>query len=273
MKKILTLLGLTSVLIVSAAQAQLQQYDGFAYTVGSTLAGNGTWTNLNSGVAPVIASGNLTVSGLQSPTGERVSWGSGNIQEAWDRLGSTNSSGTLYYSFAFQLTSIPTTATYSFGFTGSSTTYGSTVWLTNSGTSFSIGLAARTATNALVYDTATFTTNDLIFLVGSYEFVSGATNNDISRLWINPSSADFGANSAPLPTLDITNVAAGTDLTNGINGFLLRGANGSPAGTMDELRIGTDWASVTPVPEPSSYAMLALAGAGFAGYVIRRRRR
>ena len=66
---------------------------------------------------------------------------------------------------------------------------------------------------------------------------------------------------------------AGTDLTNGINGFLLRGANGSPAGTMDELRIGTDWASVTPVPEPSTYAMLALAGAGFAGYVIRRRRR
>ena len=28
-----------------------------------------------------------------------------------------------------------------------------------------------------------------------------------------------------------------------------------------------------PVPEPSTYAMLALAGAGFAGYVIRRRRR
>jgi hypothetical protein len=29
----------------------------------------------------------------------------------------------------------------------------------------------------------------------------------------------------------------------------------------------------TVIPEPSTYAMLALAGAGFAGYVIRRRRR
>ena len=31
--------------------------------------------------------------------------------------------------------------------------------------------------------------------------------------------------------------------------------------------------AITGVPEPSTYAMLALAGAGFAGYVIRRRRR
>ena len=31
--------------------------------------------------------------------------------------------------------------------------------------------------------------------------------------------------------------------------------------------------TITGVPEPSTYAMLALAGAGFAGYVIRRRRR
>jgi len=34
-----------------------------------------------------------------------------------------------------------------------------------------------------------------------------------------------------------------------------------------------DGITITGVPEPSTYAMLALAGAGFAGYVIRRRRR
>ena len=47
-------------------------------------------------------------------------------------------------------------------------------------------------------------------------------------------------------------------------------AEQTPAGT------GTgriDDITITGVPEPSTYAMLALAGAGFAGYVIRRRRR
>jgi len=37
--------------------------------------------------------------------------------------------------------------------------------------------------------------------------------------------------------------------------------------------MAVDDLSFTAVPEPSTYAMLALAGAGFAGYVIRRRRR
>jgi hypothetical protein len=269
MKKVLTLLGFTSALFVSAAQAQLQQYDGFAYITNTALAGNGTWSALNTGTAPIISSGNLAVSGLQAPTGERVSWVAGNIQEAWSQIGVTNSSGTVFYSFAFQLSSLPTTATYSFGFTDTSTTYGSTVWLTNNAGSINIGLSPRTAVAATVYDPQNFTTNSTIFLVGSYEFVEGASN-DISRLWINPSSIDFGELSAPSANITLSNTT--NDLA-GIGGFLLRGASGSPAGTMDELRIGTDWASVTPVPEPSTYALLAISAAGVAGYVIRRRRR
>lgn len=43
-------------------------------------------------------------------------------------------------------------------------------------------------------------------------------------------------------------------------------AAGGGTGRIDNI-------SITGVPEPSTYAMLALAGAGFAGYVIRRRRR
>jgi len=43
-------------------------------------------------------------------------------------------------------------------------------------------------------------------------------------------------------------------------------AAGSGTGRIDNI-------TITGVPEPSTYAMLALAGAGFAGYVIRRRRR
>ena len=43
-------------------------------------------------------------------------------------------------------------------------------------------------------------------------------------------------------------------------------AASSGTGRIDDI-------TITGVPEPSTYAMLALAGAGFAGYVIRRRRR
>lgn len=267
--KILVLLGLTSLLAIPApVHAQLIQYDGFAYATNSTLAGNGTWTNLNTGTAPVIASSNLPVSGLAAPTGERVTWVAGNIQEAWNQLGVTNTNGTLYYSLAFQLTSVPTTATYSFAFTQNNTTYGTSVWLQASGTNnFNVGLAPRTATPS--YLTNVFDLNTTIFLVGSYQFVDGSAN-DVVSLWINPSSSSFEAGSAPTADLTLTN--AGTDLTS-VSGFLLRGATGSPAGTMDELRVGSTWASVTPVPEPSTYALLALAAAGVAGYVVRRRRR
>ena len=147
----------------------------------------------------------------------------------------------MFFSFAFQLSTIPTTAAYSFGVTQNNTSYGSTVWLTNNGTAFNVGLAPRTASPT--YDAATFSTDTTIFIVGSYEFIAGA-GNDVVRLWVNPSSANFGAGTAPAATLTLTNTG-GTDMSS-INGFLLRGAAGSPAGTMDELRMGTTWASVTP---------------------------
>jgi hypothetical protein len=41
----------------------------------------------------------------------------------------------------------------------------------------------------------------------------------------------------------------------------------------DEVRIVDSWTTVTPVPEPSTYALLALAAAGLGAQVIRRRKR
>lgn len=250
----------TVAITISASYAQVY-YESFDYTSGSTLATspstNGNWLPLNTGTAPQVASGSLNVFGLQSSVGNSVSWGAGNIQEAYSTISPSVNTGFLYYSFAFQLTALPTSTTYSFGLmqAGSTSNYGATIWLKANGSGFNIGLDNRTSTTTANYAAPTYNLNETIFIVGAYEFVSGASN-DVSRLWINPSYTDFGALSAPSATITAT---GGTDLTS-VGGFLLRGASGSPSGTIDELRLGTTWDSVTPVPEPSSGALLVLGG-------------
>ncbi len=237
-------------------------YDGFAYTVGSNLEDSTDWDGLNSGTAPVIAAGNLAVTGLTAPSGDKVSFAGGNIREAIGSLATYNSD-TVFFSIALQLTTVPTSTTYSLALATGNTNYGATVWLQASDTEFNIGLGNRSSGVTPTYTTGSFALNQTIFLVGSYEFVEG-TANDVSRLWVNPSSSTFAADSAPIPTLTST---GGTDL-NAVSQFLIRGASGSPAGEVDELRVGTTWASVTPIPESAS---LLLGALGLLGLLLRRR--
>lgn len=266
MKKILLTAAL-AVIGAIGAQAQLLVYDGFNYTSSGTLAGNSNadiaWSALNSGTAPTIASGSLSVSGLQAPTGNSVSFPGGNSQEVLGTYASV-SSGTVYYSLAFQVSSI-SSAAYIFGLATGNTNYGATVWARSATGGFNLGLSNR-SNSTETYDTTVLSLNTTYFLVASYEFVTG-TGNDISSLWIAPSSASFGSGTAPTPTLTAT---GGTDMT-AFTQFLQRGAAaGNAAGIFDELRIGTTWASVTPVPEPTTTAMLG--GLGAMVWVMRRRR-
>jgi hypothetical protein len=81
-------------------------------------------------------------------------------------------------------------------------------------------------------------------------------------MWVNPSSATFGAASPPSETLLATTAASATELS-AIASFALRDVNtvGNPSVLFDELRLGTDWASVTPVvPEASSFVAFGLSG-------------
>ncbi len=259
---------------LATAHAQLIAYDSFNYTVGGNLAGNtlapgNTWGIQNTGTPPSVASGNLTVTGLTASAGNQVSMPGGNFQEAVLSY-TAQSTGTIYFSFALSLSSQPTATSYSFGL-NNNTSFAATVWLQASGTGYKIGLGNRSSGTVPVYDSTEIALNQTVFLVGSYQIVSGATN-DVSSLWINPSAATFAAGAAPTATLVST---GGTDIGS-VNSFLIRGAAGSPAGVFDELRIGTTWASVTPaatpVPEPSTYA--ALAGAvALLGVMVQRRRR
>ena len=88
-----------------------------------------------------------------------------------------------------------------------------------------------------VQDPRTFTTNQVIFIVGSYTFTG---SNDISQMWINPNSATFVPQTAPAPSLVDAN--GGNISSSQIASFVFtqRSATESAAmANVDELRIGT----------------------------------
>lgn len=258
---------------LASAHAQ-SVYEPFAYTVGGNLAGNtlgaAAWKSINSNAEPTIASGNLSVAGLAAASGNSVTLPGGNHKEALFPFTTTPvSSGTLFYSFALNVSTAPTAASYMFGLATGDTNYGATVWLQASGAGYQLGISNRSNATT-TYAPTVYALGQTVFIVGSYTFNAGA-GDDSSSLWINPSAATFGDDAIPSATVTVT---GGTDMT-ALSQFLIRGANGSPTGVFDELRVGTTWSEVTTaaaIPEPSTYAAL-LGALALAGVVLRRRSR
>ena len=100
----------------------------------------------------------------------------------------------------------------------------------------------------------------------SYTFGPNAAD-DVARLYVNPipgtpEGANLAAVTTPAGIADVTN--------NQIQSFFLRNNSVEPASTIvDNLRVGTTWEDVTPVPEPS---MLGLVAVGTALLGLRRPR-
>ncbi len=107
-------------------------------------------------------------------------------------------------------------------------------------------------TNRIYATSVPLAPGDTVFVVGAYNLVSSATQDDIASLWINPDPADFGAASPPTPTITAMSTGSAVDAIDplfGVASFFLRN-NNSIFGTgqewyFDELRVGSDWASVT----------------------------
>ena len=170
-------------------------------------------------------------------------------------------SGPTFASFTLNVITMPDTGgEYSFGLIDGSTMearFGLTS--VSSGANFALTIYGSGASIQGTSSTLDLNTDYLVVIYGD--------GNTDQRLWIDPTAAlDFGT-----PTLQTTAAAAAAN----IDGFFLRQAgdldNGAADWTLGNLTAATTFAEA--IPEPSTYAMLALAGAGFAGYVIRRRRR
>jgi hypothetical protein len=285
-----TLIGSVFVCLgISSAYAGLPLYEPFNYPVGADLAGqspNGidAWAATGTGGAGGtdiigIASGSLTAPGLPASLGNSIAYGGLGLTDRI-ALGTSISTGTVYYSFLFSVTDLGTlnaTGGFLAGFntaTGTQTnqpgTVGARLLTRLSGSGYNIGIEKNSGTAAnFIFDNTVRNVGDTVFVVGSYTFNTGSSTDDGCALWINPDPSTFGLASAPAPTL--TGMVVGNDLSPTIVSFLFRQGNASavPGNVVaDELRVDTTWAGVT-VPEPSAIALLAIAG---GGWLLRRRR-
>jgi len=132
---------------------------------------------------------------------------------------------------------------------------------------------------------ATIETNTY-FIVMKYTFVgSGLGNDDTVSMWINPIPSTLGDNAGEAEaSLDSGSYYSATNATvtanidayyYGIQSFLLIGSAQASASltktvdvSVDELRIGTTWADVTPVPPPPAPQIIAIDGAGTASVSV-----
>lgn len=315
MKKLILLLSgcLTGMPVLAQLAVGNPEYDPFSdastgggttYVTGSNLAGQTSasyaaynssgqaWYELGPNVGsggtysqPTIVAGDLSVPGLASAGGgHSVAFGGNGDSARMNLTTGTGgiTSGTVYFSFALQLTDLTgltTAGTYWAGFnnvqsqnssTATPTTIVSRVMTRSTAGGFNIGIqegSSGTLGNA-AWDNTVFTTADTLFVVGCYTF-NPLTGDDVSQLWVDPNASTF--DSATAPTADLTS-SGGTDIAR-IASFMLmdRAANEPAGGLLDDLRVGLDWADVTPVgtPEPSTGALglaLALTGLFFARF-------
>lgn len=255
-KNLLTTLALTATFLfvgnVGWGQATLPHYDGINYTVGQALQTQTGWTLLNSGDNILIESGSLNFTGLLASTGEKFSFDGSGIDAA--KQFTQQTSGTVYFSFLINITSLGslnTTGGYFAGFTeGTTSTFGASVWAKADGSGgYMLGINPRT-TAANTQWSSSLSLNTTYFVVIAYQMVSGTTN-DIVKLWLNPTPGTV----EPAATLSATNGL--TDLAN-VNRIFLRqdGATATPFIQMDELRVSTVWADVTPAPDTQAPSLV-----------------
>lgn len=117
-----------------------------------------------------------------------------------------------------------------------------------------------------------FTLNETFLVVGKIDFNYAGGNgfDDRITVYLNPGSLTDESQSAPYITIDKFNIGT-------LTGFRMfaGGTSGSftpSAAEFDEIRLGTNFTSVTgAIPEPSAAAVLA--GLGGLAFATRRRRR
>lgn len=274
------------------AKASLVIHDAFdepTTTVSTTSAPAGWVTDepANAGANHgYVKSGSLSYPGLEASTGN--SFGLGDKTADYTRTLSVPTLGdgdAVYVSFLIELNSpLDSFASGSLRLWNSANGTGGGLqvgWGTSDHTTnkmgfslsdrnrdFSSAVSADLQKTGEVYDIADTTH----FVVMGYNRGANAGSSSVS-LWVDPTN--FGG-TAPTETITYSDIASFThgDMADWDRlEYISNGSGSAPTGgfSLDEIRVGTTWADVTPIPEPSSLVLLFGAFAALAAACRRRR--
>ncbi len=127
---------------------------------------------------------------------------------------------------------------------------------------FGITAAATNATTSVTWGSTAFSFDTSYSAVMKWDFVSGISN-DIVSLFIDP----VGSIETWVPEASVTWNSATAEPGN------LQAVNLRQGGAVSVPGVLVDSIDVSVVPEPGTYALLALSAAGLAAHAARRRRR
>jgi hypothetical protein len=235
----------------SVAAASLAS-EPFNYTIGSNLNGQGGWT-LVSGTANQleVSTGSLSFAGLPASTANSA-WVTELESEdlALDFAAQTDSgSGYVVYASALvNFSALPsTTASGQYFFhltqTGSTTTFFARCFARTTAGNVEFGIRGSSADGPVFVTSPTVPLGTTAFVVIKYQSVPGASN-DVASIFINPTPG------AVEPAAGATTTPSAEPAAGGIGRVSLRQSLSSGEGmgtlTVDEIRVGTTWADVTP---------------------------
>ena len=252
-------------LLTATLQATVIAYEGFDILSGSLqgMQGSGTgtiawqastWNNTDN-TWSADSTSTLSYGSLQTAMGKTFSSGPGN-QQSFRSFGSQSATGTYWMAFLTNRTTGNTSSSMGISLFdgGSENTFVGQAGQTNYGFVANFGGNFQSTTPVLSGESA--------FLLARY-VMDGNTvgQTSIAHYWVNPniSSQPSDASAA--------NGAAGTNFRAFAFDSFRLGSFGSQ-GVIDELRLGTTFVDVAPVPEPSS---ILFAGVGLLALVARHR--
>jgi len=246
-------------LLQGSAAGQLVLYEDFNYAPPAFIGGNGNagsssnnWTthSVTSGQTTTIdvIAGNLSYPGLATPSGYKVSmFGNGNLTSRDVNRAISATGGALYYSVLLTVvdnSGLTTSGDYfmHFGATAGNSVsiFGARLGakLVNSGANYQLRILNTSGGTTVFTDYP----QDLVFgttylVVVKYDKSTAPTT---AWLWVNPVS--LGGTE---PGGSVVNTS-GTGTFNTFASICLRNSGTTPKLQIDEIRIGTTWASVTP---------------------------